>query len=234
MKKLLLTLAVTLFFVFPLCSCAAEVPKALTGEWICQDSSYGCEAGYGYLALRIEENGHFSLYDAEAGNPGISGTMKGAAGALTGTVDINCGSDDFDPPACWDIEEKDTLEFEAVTPGRIKLSHNGKSLSFANYISEDDFTSFRLADRSENYKWECDMKGDGKITLKVTTESDPDAVKWQHYAVRGISAGDVLLTMKYRSGDDVMYTVTFDLTVKDDGTIRENGRDGDIDDAMTS
>ena len=78
------------------------------------------------------------------------------------------------------------------------------------------------------------MKGGGKIKLKVTTEPDPDAVKWQHYAVRGISAGDVLLTMKYRSGDDVMYTVTFDLTVKDDGTVRENGRDGDIDDAMTS
>ena len=40
--------------------------------------------------------------------------------------------------------------------------------------------------------------------------------------------------MKYRSGDDVMYTVIFDLTVTDDGTVRENGRDGDIDDAMTS
>lgn len=234
MKKILLTLAVTLLFVFPLCSCGTEVPAALTGEWECQDSSYGCEAGYGYLALRIEENGHFSLYDAEAGNPGISGTMKGAADALTGTVEISCESDDFDPPACWEIEEKDTLEFEAVTPGRIKLSHNGKSLSFANYISEDDFTSFSLADRSENYKWEYDMKGDGKIKLKVTTEPDPDAVKWQHYTVRGISAGDVLLTMKYRSGDDIMYTVTFDLTVTDDGTVRENGRDGDIDDTMTS
>ena len=40
--------------------------------------------------------------------------------------------------------------------------------------------------------------------------------------------------MKYRNGDDVMYTVTFDLTVKDDGTVRENDRDGDIDEAMTS
>ena len=92
MKKILLTLAVTLLFIFPLCSCGTEVPAALTGEWECQDSSYGCEAGYGYLALRIEENGHFSLYDAEAGNPGISGTMKGSADALTGTVKINCGA----------------------------------------------------------------------------------------------------------------------------------------------
>ncbi len=131
MKKILLILAVIVLFIFSLYSYITEVPKALTGEWVCQDSSYGCEAGYGYLALRIEKNGHFSLYDAEAGNPGISGTMKGSADALTGTVEINCGSDDFDPPACWDIEEKDTLEFEAVTPGRIKLSHNGKSLSFA-------------------------------------------------------------------------------------------------------
>ena len=78
------------------------------------------------------------------------------------------------------------------------------------------------------------MKGGGKIKLKVTTEPDPDAVKWQHYTVEGISAGDVLLTMKYRSGDDVMYTVIFDLTVTDDGTVRENDRDGDIDEAMTS
>ena len=78
------------------------------------------------------------------------------------------------------------------------------------------------------------MKGGGKIKLKVTTEPDPDAVKWQHYTVEGISAGDVLLTMKYRSGDDVIYTVIFDLTVTDDGNVRENGRDGDIDEAMTS
>ena len=78
------------------------------------------------------------------------------------------------------------------------------------------------------------MKGGGKIKLKVTTEPDPDAVKWQHYTVEGISAGDVILTMKYRSGDDVMYTVIFDLTVTDDGTVRENDRDGDIDEAMTS
>ncbi len=40
--------------------------------------------------------------------------------------------------------------------------------------------------------------------------------------------------MKYKNGDEVMYTVTFDITVADDGTIRENGRSGDIDEAMTS
>ncbi len=234
MKKLLSAFACIMLFTFSLCSCGAEVPEALTGKWVCQDSSYGCKAGYGYLALRIEDNGHFSLYDEQAGNPGISGTVTGTKNALAGTVSIRCGSDDFDPPACWDLKTRDVLEFEASEPGRIRLSHNGKTLSFANYTSEEAFTSFSLADRSENYKWEYDMKGTGRISLDIKTEPDADAVSWQRYTVRGLSAGDVLLTMKYKNGDKVMYTVTFDITVADDGTIRENGRSGDIDEAMTS
>ena len=42
-----------------------------------------------------------------------------------------------------------------------------------------------------------------------------------------------MITMTYHSETETMYTVTFDLTVNEDGTIHENDIDGDVDEAMT-
>ena len=50
----------------------------------------------------------------------------------------------------------------------------------------------------------------------------------------GLEPGDLEIEMQYTNGNSIMYSVTFDLTVNEDGTIGENHVDGDVDEAMTS
>ena len=80
------------------------------------------------------------------------------------------------------------------------------------------------------------MKCDGDGTVKVERDrvDDEDVGFWGIYKLTAEKPGNLTVTMNYRSGEKIMYTVSFDLTVNDDGTIRENDRDGDIDEAMTS
>lgn len=50
---------------------------SFVGEWRCGETLLETDECYsGYLALRVEEDGEFSMYDEEAGNPGISGLME--------------------------------------------------------------------------------------------------------------------------------------------------------------
>lgn len=116
------------------------VPYDLIGEWDCLDSAPDSESGYGYLHLRIEEDGSFSLYDQEAGNPGIAGTMnlvnapEDLQNITEGTLDIICGDEDFDPPFCWDIDYEDSLDFAVPESMQLKLGHGGKWLTFEQEI----------------------------------------------------------------------------------------------------
>ena len=80
------------------------------GEWDCQESTLE-ERGnedysyVGYLDLRVEEDGTFSMYDGEAGNPGMYGKMYPET---DGTVELDCAENDFDPPYHWYILGMDT------------------------------------------------------------------------------------------------------------------------------
>ena len=76
--------------VIILSACGSEKPEAdntsvepdqrrdsFVGEWRCGETLLETDECYsGYLALRVEEDGEFSMYDEEAGNPGISGLME--------------------------------------------------------------------------------------------------------------------------------------------------------------
>ena len=96
----------------------AVAPESLVGEWYCQEISY--------YALRVGYDGEFSIYDYEAGNPGIAGTMEDK-----GTyVAISCDEEDFDPPYEWNIDYEDTLDYEVVDSDTIKLGHGGNWLTF--------------------------------------------------------------------------------------------------------
>lgn len=114
------------------CSCGTEkeVNKdalaPFVGKWDCQESTLE-ERGYegylyvGYLVLRVEEDGTFSLYDAEAGNPGMAGKMYPDAG---GSVELDCSKDDFDPPFSWTgISTNAELSYQFLTENGMELLH---------------------------------------------------------------------------------------------------------------
>ena len=77
------------------------------------------------------------------------------------------------------------------------------------------------------------QRGDGEVKIVTDTIPDEDVGIWRLYDLTGTKPGDLTITMTYHSETETMYTVTFDLTVNEDGTIRENDIDGDVDEAMT-
>ncbi len=90
MKRKGLLVMMPILSVIVLSACGSEKPEAgntsaepdqrqasFVGEWRCGETLLETDECYsGYLALRVEEDGEFSMYDEEAGNPGISGLME--------------------------------------------------------------------------------------------------------------------------------------------------------------
>lgn len=219
--------------LFLLCGCSEKVvPSGLLGNWNCKELASDGETYTDFYALYINDDGSFSLYDT-CGNPGISGTLGADEDGEKGVVTIKC-DDDFDPPQCWDLKTKDELEYEILQTGQMKLGHNGIWLSFYDEYTYEEY-QIQLANRSfPEYKWEMDRKGTGTVKIEKDKVYDEDVGFWGIYKLTGDKPGNITITMKYSNGTETMYTVTFDLTVNGDGTIRENNRDGDIDEAMTS
>lgn len=239
MRKKLIVLCVIMLFAFTVWGCSsAKLPEGLLGDWTCEDLASDGKTATDFYAMYINEDGSFSLYDT-VGNPGIAGKMKLEEAQENtennkGTVKVFCGADDFDPPSCWNLTEEDELEYEILGSGRIRFGHNGVWLSF---YDENTYTIYkvRLADRSApEYKWEMVQRGKGRVDFRIDTVPDEDAGAWQIYDFTGIEPGDLEIEMQYTNGNSIMYSVTFDLTINEDGTIRENSVDGDVDDAMTS
>ena len=233
--KLTLCLAV-LLLTAGLTGCVGKsLPEGLIGEWTCEKFASDGTTATDFYALYIEKNGKFSLYDT-VGNPGISGkmTLKSTEeDAVMGTVTVSCNSDDFDPPLCWNMEEKDTLEYEILDGGKMRLGHNGVWLTFYDMYTHAVY-EIRLADRSNpEYQWDMKQSGDGEVKIVTDTIPDEDVGIWRLYDLTGTKPGDLTITMAYHNETETMYTVTFDLTVNEDGTIHENDIDGDVDEAMT-
>lgn len=114
----------------------AYMPKAVRGSYICEKTASDKKTDTFYYALSIERK-TFSIYDFEAGNPGIEGRIyrigKGKTGKgyiRQGILGIKCNSADFDPPACWKLKLKDKLIYRLVNKNTIKLGHNGIVLTF--------------------------------------------------------------------------------------------------------
>ena len=77
MKRILtvtlaLAAAMTMLIAFSGCG-GAKVPERLVGQWECADLASDGYTDTSFYALTIENGGVFSLYDEDAGNPGISG-----------------------------------------------------------------------------------------------------------------------------------------------------------------
>lgn len=73
----------------------------LAGSWNCHETPLEDKNRYsGYLSMEIEDTGNFTMYDAEAGNPGIQGHIESLS---EDSMVLNCTDDeDFDPPTGWD------------------------------------------------------------------------------------------------------------------------------------
>lgn len=105
----------------------AGVPDAFIGQWECEDMASDGQTDTSFYEMYIEEDGYFSMYDAAAGNPGISGYMGNDSGS---TVDCEFSMDDFDVPFCWTIDdEKATLDYE-LAEDTLRLGHNDVWMTF--------------------------------------------------------------------------------------------------------
>lgn len=131
------------------------------------------------------------------------------------------------------MKEEDTLEYEILDGGKMRLGHNGVWLTFYDAYTHAVY-EIRLADRSNpEYQWDMKQSGDGEVKIVTDTILDEDVGIWRLYDLTGTKPGDLTITMTYHSETETMYTVTFDLTINEDGTIHENDIDGDVDEAMT-
>ena len=74
-RKMIYTVSMLLILITLLAGCASA-PEALEGSWSCDETASDGETYTGFYALEVQKNGSFSMYDREAGNPGISGKMK--------------------------------------------------------------------------------------------------------------------------------------------------------------
>ena len=114
---------------------ASAVPTELIGEWICDEYASDGETYTGFYKLRVNENSEFSMYDAEAGNPGISGKITSTdsdniENDSYNSITISCSTEDFDPPHCWEISAKTTLQYEILENGKLSLGYDDIWLTF--------------------------------------------------------------------------------------------------------
>ena len=111
-----------------LCSCAkneatssaaesqqeqSDFPRCIVGEWKCQETPLDNSELYsGYLSLIISSDGDYMMYDAEAGNPCIKGTIETDDDPDLIFVD-NSGVD-FAPPAGWkNMSKRQKISYSA-------------------------------------------------------------------------------------------------------------------------
>lgn len=136
MKKALVTaiaLAASIIMLVALTGCGgSKVPERLVGQWECADLASDGYTDTSFYALTIEKDGTFSLYDEAAGNPGISGTMKGDDTGKLGILELNCNEEDFDPPVCWaKLQKNSRLRYKIMSDGTMRLGYVGIWLIFS-------------------------------------------------------------------------------------------------------
>ena len=137
------SIIVMLLCITLLCACGKKIvglenhPEFI-GRWQCAESPLEHPDYYtGYLVWVINEDGSFSMHDAEAGNPGIAGNLQIISDK---ELQLECNTeDDFDPPVTWgDMEETQIVSYELVGEKEIHVtfaSENGNS-TLAFYKAE--------------------------------------------------------------------------------------------------
>ena len=133
---LAITMAIAVAAVFT--GCGTKVPERLVGHWKCEAMASDQVTDTSFYALTIEKDGTFSLYDFAAGNPGISGKMKGDDTGKLGILELTCDEDDFDPPFCWSkMQTKSRIRYKIMDENTIRLGYVGVWLTFHRDMEEE-------------------------------------------------------------------------------------------------
>lgn len=104
-KKILYILIFCCILMITGCTHESKAAEKLQGEWHCAATPPNNQNIYtGYMKMKVDKDGSFTIYDAEAGNPGIEGKIKVDSDT---DLTLDCEeSDDFDPPATWETMRK--------------------------------------------------------------------------------------------------------------------------------
>ena len=111
-------------------ACGQKRPADLSmdlfiGEWACEEHPLENETYYtGFIMMDIQEDGSFRMFDAEAGNPVISGDLS-----LLSEQELvfRCSTEeDFDPPPTWQsMDEEQEIAYSFTEDGNLHLTYQG-------------------------------------------------------------------------------------------------------------
>ena len=109
----------------------------LIGEWKCEENPLENEAYYtGFIVLNIQEDGSFRMYDAEAGNPVISGDLEYLSDKV---LVLKCSTeDDFDPPPTWQsMQEEQEIAYSFAEDGKLHMTYQeGENASTLVFLKQ--------------------------------------------------------------------------------------------------
>ena len=109
----------------------------LIGEWKCEENPLENEAYYtGFIVLNIQEDGSFRMYDAEAGNPVISGDLEILSDK---ELVLKCSTeDDFDPPPTWQsMKEEQEIAYSFAEDGKLHMTYKeGETASTLVFVKQ--------------------------------------------------------------------------------------------------
>ena len=124
-----------LICIMALCACGKKGEEiegfsVFEGRWQCAETPLEHPDYYtGYLVWMINADGSFSMYDAEAGNPGIIGNVQVISDK---ELELRCDAEEyFDPPVTWEsMEEMQVVSYKFTSDKELivsLMSEEGKS-----------------------------------------------------------------------------------------------------------
>ncbi|MGF6375795.1 hypothetical protein M2140_000865 [Clostridiales Family XIII bacterium PM5-7] len=107
--------------------------EPFVGAWECEGNPLNDPQYYtGYLKLEIQEDGTFSMYDAEAGNPGLSGKLIINE---NDELELDCDEVEFDPPPNWsDMKTKEILKYKFKSEKKMHLTYTSEETGDASTL----------------------------------------------------------------------------------------------------
>lgn len=138
------------------------------GSWKASGYALGKSEYTAYLAMRVKADGSFSIYDQEAGNPGISGKMTVVD---DDTISLECDSVDFDSP--WpELQLTDELKYHFYNENQVRITYNDKSIVFSKDGKRFDFNkTFSGNWKQDHYKtWYTNNGINVSATYKLELE----------------------------------------------------------------
>ena len=112
------------------CGNKYNAPAGIVGTWDCEEYASNQETYTGDYVLTVGEDGSFNLYDAQTGEPGISGYMYCDDTGNLGIINLECDEESFNPPECWNLSKQARVRYKVLGEDKIRLGYVGCWLTF--------------------------------------------------------------------------------------------------------